>query len=90
MHDWVAELKPGQRILDLGAGAGSLKSTDYSCSLFCVDCDPGAFVTPASPGVMRVLADASRLPFVECAFDLVVCFWSTWRIFRRLCGKFRA
>jgi SAM-dependent methyltransferase len=75
MHEWIAQLKPGQRVLDLGAGAGSLKAYEYSCTVVAVDCDPGAFTGAYQPGsvIQRVLAFGESLPFATAAFDLVLC-----------------
>lgn len=72
MHGWVGELGAGQRVLDLGAGAGSLKGFELQAQLVCVDCDPGAFSAPF-PGSRPVVASAERLPFPAESFDLVIC-----------------
>jgi SAM-dependent methyltransferase len=74
MHDWIVELGPEHRVLDLGAGAGSLKSASYPCTVVTVDCDWSAFTQ--SFHVDRrdgVVAAGEALPFAAGTFDLVVC-----------------
>jgi SAM-dependent methyltransferase len=75
MHDWMDQMKAGQRVLDLGAGAGSLKSFEYACSVVCVDSDKDAFANPYAPQsvVRRVIALGESLPFAPSSFDLVLC-----------------
>ena len=75
MHDWMDQMKAGQRVLDLGAGAGSLKSFEYACSVVCVDSDKDAFANPYAPQsvVRRVIALGESLPFAPASFDLVLC-----------------
>jgi SAM-dependent methyltransferase len=75
MLDWIDELRAGQRVLDLGAGAGSLKSYQHACTVVCVDSDEGAFLNPfdgPSP-VRRVVTLGESLPFRAESFDLVIC-----------------
>ena len=74
MHDWIAELGPGTRVLDLGAGAGSLKGSEYPCHVVTVDYDWSAFAQ--SFQVDRrdgVAAAGEALPFRPGTFDLVIC-----------------
>ena len=75
MHDWMDQMKAGQRVLDLGAGAGSLKSFEYACSVVCVDSDKDAFANAYAPQsvVRRVVALGESLPFAPSSFDLVLC-----------------
>ena len=75
MHDWIAELQKGDRVLDLGSGAGSLKSFGYSCSVVSVDCDLDAFSNAFRPDANfhHVLGDGGALPFAPGVFDLVLC-----------------
>ena len=75
MHDWVSELSRGQWVLDLGAGAGSLKSYEYACSVVSVDCDPHAFTYGYRPEsiLFHVIASGDSLPFAGATFDLILC-----------------
>jgi ubiquinone/menaquinone biosynthesis C-methylase UbiE len=75
MHAWMEQMKAGQRVLDLGAGAGSLKSFEYACTVVCVDSDKDAFANPYAPQsvVQRVIALGESLPFPASSFDLVLC-----------------
>jgi len=71
MHEWIAELGPSGRVLDLGAGAGSLKAFPHSCVIITVDCDAGAFQSAFEHG--GVVALGQSLPFPAAVFDLVIC-----------------
>jgi SAM-dependent methyltransferase len=75
MHNWIEQLKPGQRVLDLGAGAGSLKAYKHSASVVTVDCDQDALKHGYQPDsvVQRVVALGESLPFSSSIFDLVLC-----------------
>jgi SAM-dependent methyltransferase len=75
MHDWIDELAPGQLVLDLGAGAGSLGSYKHSGTVVSVDCDWGAFDQAREAGspVRNVVAAGESLPFASSTFDLVLC-----------------
>jgi len=75
MHNWIEQLKPGQRVLDLGAGAGSLKGYKHSASVVTVDCDQDALKHGYQPDsvVQRVVALGESLPFSSSVFDLVLC-----------------
>lgn len=65
MHEILQNLVPGQRVLDLGSGAGSF--------------DTGSFIAiradldrPAVPAANFIQTDAARLPFADRAFDAVI------------------
>src|SRR5437660_832602 len=75
MHDWMKELQASHRVLDLGSGAGSLKSFEYPCLIVSVDCDKDAFAKSYETGssVRHVLASGGALPFAPSTFDLVLC-----------------
>jgi SAM-dependent methyltransferase len=73
--DWIQGLGQTDRVLDLGAGVGSLKALEHACSVVSVDCDHDTFVHSTAPASNnpRVLAWSQALPFASSAFDLVLC-----------------
>src|SRR5258708_5750164 len=73
MHDWLEQMKPGQRVLDLGAGAGSLGSFAYPCMIVSVDCDDDSFANAYASAPTRVIGRGEQLPFTASTFDLVLC-----------------
>jgi SAM-dependent methyltransferase len=78
VHDWIAELKPGQRALDVGSGPGSFPGIETGGTVVALDEDVDAFVTaaPCAPGQVRVFAQSHRLPFAAGSFELVICHHS--------------
>jgi SAM-dependent methyltransferase len=74
MHDWIAELGAQDRVLDLGAGAGSLKGSESPAQVVIVDCDWGAFAQSYQADRRDGVAAAGEaLPFASGVFDLVIC-----------------
>jgi SAM-dependent methyltransferase len=73
------DLPTRRQILDVGAGTGELSSvlaaeSESTAEVVCLDADPrllGAARTET--GLPVVAGDATRLPFADDAFDLVVC-----------------
>jgi SAM-dependent methyltransferase len=65
------------RILDVGAGTGELSrvlAAESDAEVVCLDADPTLLnVARAATGLPAVAGDATRLPFVDDSFDLVVC-----------------
>jgi len=76
VHDWLFELRAGQRVLDLCSGAGSFSCAELACCAVALDEDPAAFQTagplPAGP-YYRVLGSSDNIPFQSASFDLVIC-----------------
>jgi SAM-dependent methyltransferase len=80
-RDALAELGLAgrERILDVGAGTGELSrvlaaESASATEVVCLDADPHLLaVARAETGLPVVAGDATRLPFVDEAFDLVVC-----------------
>jgi len=76
MDDWISQLQPGQRVLDLGSGTGSFAMA------VALDEDPDAFrLNPPAPAgqagpYCRVLGVCGALPFTGHSFDLVICHHS--------------
>ena len=76
MHEWFAELQPGQAVLDLCAGPGSFPLAGLPCQAVALDSDLEAFsAAPALPPgpFHRVCGLGGELPFRAASFDLIVC-----------------
>jgi demethylmenaquinone methyltransferase / 2-methoxy-6-polyprenyl-1,4-benzoquinol methylase len=74
----LANLRPGSRILDIGAGTGDLTREALrqqpEAQVVAADFTLEMMRTGQKNGVLPfVAADALRLPFAEAAFDAVVC-----------------
>lgn len=67
MHEILENLRPGQRILDLGSGAGSFGSGLGPFVAIRADIDH-----PSTPVPNFAQADAGSLPFRDHAFDAVI------------------
>ena len=67
MHEILENLRPGQRVLDIGSGAGSFDASIGPFIATRADLD-----RPGSPAANFAQADAVRLPFADRTFDAVV------------------
>jgi SAM-dependent methyltransferase len=67
VHEILENFGPGQRILDIGSGAGSFSSSMGPFIAIRADLD-----LPSSPAQNFAQADAARLPFADRAFDAVI------------------
>jgi SAM-dependent methyltransferase/DNA-directed RNA polymerase subunit RPC12/RpoP len=83
---WLAELSPSQRILDLGCGAGSLRTQLAGLNVIGVDLDPNEL--PHNPDLPAACAASDSLPFATRSFDLVICHHSLEH-FRDIPGAIR-
>src|SRR5579864_9525949 len=75
MHDWLFELRAGQRVLDLCSGTGSFATEGLACTAVALDEDPEAFLAaaPLPPGpYYRVFGASDQIPFSDASFDLVI------------------
>ena len=70
LDQWLSEISPSQRILDLGCGAGSLPLQLKGRNVFGVDVDAGALAR--NPGSCA-FAIGDCMPFGDSSFDLVIC-----------------
>jgi SAM-dependent methyltransferase len=76
MYDWISQLKPGQRVLDVGSGPGSFPNSAFACSVVALDEDVDAFQSAAPLGdgpYYRVFGQSDHMPFAPASFDLVIC-----------------
>jgi SAM-dependent methyltransferase len=65
----LTQLKPGNRVLDLGCGQIGLRALEPQLDITGVDLQP----RPDYPGPFVQADAADRLPFAEGEFDLVYC-----------------
>ncbi len=73
MYDWIEQLTPGQRVLDLASGPGSFPASHFPCCVVALDEDVDAFRTAGATGFRRVFGKSASLPFASAVFDLVIC-----------------
>jgi SAM-dependent methyltransferase len=73
----LCELKPDERILDVGAGAGgALERFNQTNPIVALDVSPpppGTWLDAENVTIVTVDADADRLPFDDGAFPVVFC-----------------
>lgn len=87
MHEILENLRPGQRVLDLGSKGGSFDASFGQFITIRADLDhPSNLVNPSSPVPNFAQADAARLPFANGAFDAVISNHSLEH-FRDLAGS---
>lgn len=67
MHEILANLRPGQRVLDIGSGPGSFPSGNGPFIAIRADLDHPSRTVPNF-----TQADAAHLPFADGAFDAVI------------------
>lgn len=74
MYDWLWQLSPSDRVLDIASASGSFSMEGLVCSVIAIDEDPGAFAATV-PGGRRwhVIGGVERLPIASASTDLVVC-----------------
>jgi SAM-dependent methyltransferase len=74
-HSWVldlAQLAPGQRVLDVGCGNGDYLRTLDTRGLSVVGCDLSLGMIRAARHPSTVCADACAVPFTASTFDVVL------------------
>lgn len=71
---WLTELRPSQRILDLGCGAGSLRAQMEGLNVIGADVDRRELAR--NPSLAGACAESHNLPFADHSFDLVICHHS--------------
>src|ERR1039458_9792534 len=74
LERWLRELSPSHRVLDLGCGAGSLRTQLAGLSVIGVDVDPKELARNRE--LASVCAESHALPFASRSFDFVVCHHS--------------
>ena len=74
LESWLRELSPWHRVLDLGCGAGSLRTQLAGLHVIGVDVDPGELAR--NRHLAGVCAESHSLPFAGRSFDLVICHHS--------------
>jgi ubiquinone/menaquinone biosynthesis C-methylase UbiE len=67
VHEILENVAPGQRVLDLGSGAGSFPSSIRPFITIRADLD-----RPSTAAQNFAQADSAHLPFADRAFDAVI------------------
>lgn len=70
IYDWIGQLKSNQWVLDIGAGAGSFPSAEFTCAWLALDDDPAAFATTVR--YSRVIGKGHQIPVRDASIDLIV------------------
>jgi SAM-dependent methyltransferase len=76
LYDWLSQLGPSDRVLDVASARGSFSTRDLECAVIAIDEDLEAFANlpPAADGrSCRVIGGAERLPVASASIDLVIC-----------------
>ncbi len=77
--DWVAaqaaQIAPGARVLDIGAGGCPYRKLFSHCRYEAQDATPldDAQIRQGGYGQLDYVCDASSIPVADCAFDVVLC-----------------
>jgi len=74
LESWLRELSPLNRVLDLGCGAGSLRTQLAGLNVIGVDVDPKELARNRE--LSSVCAESRSLPFASGSFDFVICHHS--------------
>jgi SAM-dependent methyltransferase len=74
LESWLRELSPLHRVLDLGCGAGSLRTQLAGLHVIGVDVDPKELARNRE--LASVCAESHTLPFASRSFDFVICHHS--------------
>jgi len=71
IYDWIGEMRSNQRVLDVGAGAGSFPHAAFTCQWLALDDDPAAYNTEVR--YQRLVGASHQLPVRDASIDLVIC-----------------
>jgi SAM-dependent methyltransferase len=87
----MAELASAKRLVDVGSGLSAPATqwrSAYGIDINCVNINYGQLLAPAPPGISRVNATSTLLPFAGCSADRVIALESAQH-FRPLAGFVR-
>jgi SAM-dependent methyltransferase len=76
LYDWLEQLGPGDRVLDIASAGGSFDATALACSVIALDEDVDAFRQAGPPEherCRRVFGRSQQLPIAASSIDLVIC-----------------